>query len=151
MSRAKILVSLAVLALAFSATALAGNGYRVFASVPAHRIPSGHLFQVNIGGRAAGKARLYVYLDRQPCLAAWKNEAKRFTTFKAGQSYFRDTQKAFITFSVSAGRISVDFPLAYAGTTAEPEYSCSYLTIPNSSGDYQVTAARRSNAYFVTN
>ncbi len=146
----RILISaVVVLALASTAAAFAANGYRVFASVPAHRIPSGHLFQVNTNGRAAQKSLLYVYLDRQPCLAAWKNEAKRFTTFKAGQSYFSNTHKAFVTLWVT-GHWSKDFTTAYAGTTAEPEYSCSYLTSRDSNGNYKLTAAHRSNAYFVT-
>jgi hypothetical protein len=106
------------------------------------------LFSVLAHGVAPQKALLYVYLDRQPCRWTWASEANRFTSFKAEQSYFRDTQKAFITLGVS-GQFSKAFT-ARAGTTAQPEYACSYLTTPNSHGEYRITAARRSNAYFVT-
>ena len=95
-------------------------------------------------GAAPQKALLSVYLDRQPCRWTWASEANRFTSFKAGQSYFRDTQKAFITLWVS-GHFSKAFT-ARAGATAQPEYACSYLTTPNSHGEYRITAARRSNA-----
>jgi hypothetical protein len=106
------------------------------------------LFSVLAHGVAPQKALLYVYLDRQPCRWTWASEANRFTSFKAGQSYFRDTHKAFVTLWVS-GHFSKAFT-ARAGATAQPEYACSYLTSPNSHGEYRITAARRSNAYFVT-
>ena len=148
MSRLTILVSTAVLALTTSATALATRGYTVWG--PAwHRPPTGSSFSVLAHGVAAQKAVLYVYLDRQPCRWTQASEANRFPPFKAGQSYFRGSGRAFITLSVS-GHFSKAFT-ARAGTTAQPEYTCSYLTTPNSSGRYQITAARRSNAYFVTN
>jgi len=146
--RRTFLVSLVVLALALSPTALATRGYRVWGTAW-HRPPSGSSFSVLSHGVAAQKALLYVYLDRQPCRAAWASEAKRFTSFKAGQSYFTGTGRAFITLWVS-GHFSKAFT-ARAGTTAQPEYACSYLTTPNSQGRYRITAARRSNAYFVTN
>jgi hypothetical protein len=142
-----ILVSLVVLALASSATALAANGYRVWGTAW-HRPPSGSLFSVLSHGVAPQRAHLYVYLDRQPCRWTQASEANRFPSFKAGQSYFRDTGRAIITLWVS-GHFSKAFT-ARAGTTAQPEYACSYLTTPNSHGRYKITAARRSNAYFVT-
>ena len=148
MLRRSICVSLAVLALAFSATSLAANGYTVWGTAW-HRPPSGSLFSVLSHGVAAQKALLYVYLDRQPCAWTWASETKRFTSARAGQSEFRDTGRAFVTLRVS-GHFSKAFT-ARAGTTAEPEYACSYLTTPNSQGRYSITAARRSNAYFVTN
>jgi hypothetical protein len=146
-SRLAILVSVAVLALASSAPTLAAHGYRVWGTAQ-HRPSSGSLFSVLSHGVAAQKALLYVYLDRQPCRSTWASEAKRFTS-KAGQSVFRDNGRPFITLSVS-GHFSKAFT-ARAGTTAEPEYACSYLTTPNAHGAYRITAARRSNAYFVTN
>ncbi len=147
MSRFTILVSLAVLTLASSAGSFAGNGYRVWGTAW-HRPPTGSLFTVLSHGVSPQKARLYVYLDSQPCRAAWVNEAKRFTSSKAGQSYFRATGHAFVMLPVS-GHFSKALT-ARAGTTARPEYACSYLTTPNSQGRYRITAARRSNAYFVT-
>jgi hypothetical protein len=106
------------------------------------------LYSVLAHGVAAQKGVLYVYLDRQPCRWTWASEANRFPPFKAGQSYFKDSGRAFITLRVS-GHFSKAFT-ARAGTTAQPEYACSYLTIPNSQGAYRITVARRSNAYFVT-
>jgi hypothetical protein len=141
-------LAVTVVVLALSATALAGNGYRVWGTAW-HRPPSGSLFSVLTHGVAAHKALLYVYLDRQPCRWTWASEAKRFPSFKAGQSYFRDSGRGFVTLWVS-GHFSKAFT-ARAGTAAEPEYSCSYLTTPNSLGRYRITSARRSNAYFVTN
>lgn len=148
MARRTVLVFLVVLALASSATSLAANGYRVWGTAW-HRPPSGSLFSVLAHGVAAQKALLRVYLDRQPCRWTWASEANRFPSFKSGQSYFRDSGRAVITLWVS-GHFSKAFT-ARAGTTAEPEYACSYLTTPNSKGVYRITAARRSNAYFVTN
>jgi hypothetical protein len=147
MLRRVLTAAVVVLALALSATALAARGYTVWGSAW-HRPPSGSSFSVLAHGVAPQKALLYVYLDRQPCRWTWASEANRFTPFKAGQSYFRDTQKAFITLWVS-GHFSEAFT-ARAGATAQPEYACSYLTTPNSHGEYRITAARRSNAYFVT-
>jgi hypothetical protein len=94
-------------------------------------------------------AHLYVYLDRQPCRWTQASEANHFPSFKAGQSSFKDSGRAVITLWVS-GHFSKALT-ARAGTTAEPEYACSYLTTPNSQGRYRITSARRSNAYFVTN
>jgi hypothetical protein len=148
MSRRAIVVPLAVLALAWSATSLASNGYTVWGTAW-HRPPSGSLFSVLSHGVAPQKALLYVYLDRQRCPFTWASESKRFPSFKTGQSYFKDSGHAFITMWVS-GHFSKAFT-ARAGTTAQPEYACSYLTTPNSQGRYRITSARRSNAYFVTN
>jgi hypothetical protein len=147
-SRLAALVSLVVLALTLSTTALAAHGYRVWATAW-HRPPSGSLYSVLAHGVAAQKAILYVYLDRQPCRWTWASEANRFPSFKAGQSYFKGSGRAFITLRVS-GHFSKAFT-ARAGTMVQPEYACSYLTIPNSQGAYRITVARRSNAYFVTN
>src|SRR4051812_35986141 len=116
-----------------SATALGSRGYRVWGSAW-HRPPSGSLFTVLAHGVAPQKALLYVYLDRQPCRWTWVSEANRFTSSNAKQSYFRDTQKAVVTLAVS-GQFSKAFT-ARAGTTAQPEYACSYLTTPNSHGEY---------------
>ena len=148
MFRRAILLSLGVLALAFTATALAdgGNGFKVWGTAQ-HRPATGSEYTVLSHGVAKQKALLSVYLDRRPCLAAWKNEAKRFTSSKA-PSHFRDSGKAFTTMSVS-GHFSKAF-VAIAGTTAETEYACSYLTTANSQGSYTVTVARRSSTYFVT-
>jgi hypothetical protein len=148
MSRRAIVVPLAVLALAWSATSLASNGYTVWGTAWP-RPPSGSLFSVLSHGVAPQKALLYVYLDRQRCPWTWASESKRFPSFKTGQSYFKDSGHAFITMWVS-GHFSKAFT-ARAGTTAQPEYACSYLTTPNSQGRYRITSARRSNAYFVTN
>jgi hypothetical protein len=139
---------LVVLALAWSATAFAAHGYRVWGTAW-HRPPTGSLFSVLSHGVAPQKALLYVYLDRQPCRWTWASEANHFPSFKAGQSDFRDSGRAFIKLWVS-GHFSKAFT-ARAGTTAQPEYACSYLTTPGSRGRQRITAARRSNAYFVTN
>jgi hypothetical protein len=148
MTRRLVVVSLTALALAFGASAVAGNGYTVWGTAW-HRPPTGSLFTVLSHGRAPQKALLYVYLDRKPCAWTYASEAKRFTAYRAGQSTFKDTGHAFATLWVN-GRFSKAFT-ARAGTTAEPEYACSYLTTPNSLGRYRITSARRSNAYFVTN
>jgi len=147
MFRRVLIAAVVLLALASGATALAGNGFKVWGTAQ-HRPTTGSLFTVLSHGRTPQKSLLYVYLDRKPCAAAWKNESKRFTSSSAGQSSFRDSGKAFVTMWVN-GHFSKAFT-ARAGTTAEPEYACSYLTTPNSQGRYQITAARRSNAYFVT-
>jgi len=136
------------LTLALSATSLAANGYKVWGTAW-HHPPTGSVFSVLSHGVAPQKALLRVYLDRQPCRWTWASEANRFPAFKAGQSYFKDTGRAVVTLWVS-GHFSKAFT-ARAGTTAQPEYACSYLTIPNSHGLYRITAARRSNAYFVSN
>ena len=142
-----ILVSLAVLALTSSGTAVAAHGYIVWGTAW-HRPPTGSTFSVLSHGVAPQKALLRVYLDRQPCRYTWASEANRLPSFKAGQSTFRDTGRPVVTLWVS-GHFSKAFT-ARAGTTAQPEYACSYLTTPDSQGHYQLTAARRSNAYFVT-
>ena len=147
--RSRLAVAAVVLGLAFavSATALAANGYKVWGTAW-HRPPAGSLFTVLSHGTAPKKALLRVYLDRQACSWSWATEAKRFTSYRAGQSTFKGTGHAFITLWVN-GRFSKAFT-ARAGTTAQPEYACSYLTTPNSQGLYRITSARRSNAYFVT-
>jgi hypothetical protein len=142
-----VLVPFAVVALASSATALGANGYRVWGTAW-HRPPTGSSFSVLSHGIAAQKALLSVYLDRQPCRWTQASEANHFPAFATGQSYFRDTGRAVVTMWVS-GHFSKAFT-AIAGTTAQPEYACSYLTTPNARGRYRITAARRSNAYFVT-
>lgn len=147
MFRRALTVTGLLLALAWSGTALAGNGYRVWGTAW-HRPPTGTLFSVLTHGNALHKAHLYVYLGRQPCQSTWASEAKRFTSFHAGQSSFKDTGRAVVTMWVS-GNFSKAFT-ARAGTKAEPEYACSYLTTQDSQGHYRVTAARRSNAYFVS-
>jgi hypothetical protein len=139
---------LVVLALVSNTPALATRGYRVWGTAW-HRPPSGSLFSVLTHGVSAQKALLYVYLDRQPCRWTWASEASHFPSFAAGQSSFRNSGRAVITLWVS-GHFSKAFT-ARAGTTAQPEYACSYLTTPNSQGRYRITAAHRSNAYFVTN
>jgi hypothetical protein len=145
-SRRALVAAVVAFALSASGPALAARGYRVWGSAW-HRPPSGTLFTVLAHGVAPQKALLFVYLDRQPCRWTWASEANRFPAFEATQSYFRATRKAFITLGVS-GHFSEAFT-ARAGTTAEPEYACSYLTTPNAHGEYRITAARRSNAYFV--
>lgn len=134
-------------AFAVSATGFAANGYTVWGTAW-HRPPTGSLFTVLSHGTAPKKALLRVYLDRRACSWSWATEAKRFTSYRAGQSTFKDTGHAFVTLWVD-GRFSKAFT-ARAGTTAQPEYACSYLTTPNLQGLYRITAARRSNAYFVT-
>lgn len=145
--RRLIVVSVALAALASSASSLAANGYTVWGTAW-HRPPTGSLFSVLSHGVAPQKAVLRVYLDRQPCRWTWASEANHFPSFKTGQSYFRDTGRAVVTLRVS-GHFSKAFT-AHAGTTAQPEYACSYLTTPDSQGRYRITEARRSNAYFVT-
>ena len=138
-----------LLALALSSTAIAGNGYRLY-DAAWHRPHIGSLFNVNVHGVAAHKALVYIYLDRKPCRASWAGEARlNVTTFKAGQSYFRNTGRSLITLWVS-GHFNTSFT-ARAGSTPEPEYACAYLTTPRRQGSYRITAAHRSNAYFVTN
>jgi hypothetical protein len=147
MNKSWLAVSVVVLGLAASATAVGANGYTVWGTAW-HRPPTGSLFSVLSHGYAPQKAILRVYLDRQPCRFTYRSEASRFESFKPGQSYFRDSGRAVVTMNVN-GRFSKAFT-ARAGTTAQPEYACSYLTIPGPQGHYRTTAARRSNAYFVT-
>ena len=149
MFRRVLIAAVVLLALTSSATALAARGYRLY-DAAWHRPPSGSLFSVNVHGVAAQKALVYIYLDRKPCRASWASEARlNVTTFKAEQSYFRDTERGLITLWVS-GHFDTSFT-ARAGSTAQPEYACAYLTTPNSQGNYRITAVHRSNAYFVTN
>jgi hypothetical protein len=149
MRGSRLAVAVPVLALACSATALAAGGYRV-RDAAWSRPPSGSLFSVNAHGIAAQKALLYLYLGRQPCRWTWASEARRnVTTFATGQSYFRDTGSALLTLWVS-GHFNTSFT-AQAGTTAQREYACAYLTTPNSRGRYRLTGARSSNKYTVTN
>jgi len=148
MFRRALITAVVALALVSSATALAANGYKVWGTAW-HRPPSGSVFSVLSHGVAAQKALLYVYLDRRPCQWTQASEAKRFTSFKAGQSSFKETGRAYVTLWVS-GPFNKAFT-ARAGTAAEPEYACSYLTTPNSQGRYKITSARRSNEYFVGN
>src|ERR1700751_6042791 len=133
-----ILVSLAVLALTSSGTAVAAHGYIVWGTAW-HRPPTGSTFSVLSHGVALQKALLRVYLDRQPCRYTWASEANRLPSFKAGQSTFRDTGRPVVTLWVS-GQFSKAFT-ARAGTTAQPEYACSYLTTPDSQGHYRLTTA----------
>jgi hypothetical protein len=150
MRRSLVAVTVLVLPLASSATSLATSGYRLHVAAWS-RPPSGSLFSVNAHGVAAQKALLYVYVDREPCRSTQASEADRLniTTFRAGQSHFRGTGRGVITLWVS-GHFNKSFT-AQAGTTAQREYACAYLTTPNSQGDYQITAAHRSSAYTVTN
>lgn len=137
-----------LLALALSSSALAGNGYRLY-DAAWHRPHTGSLFSVNVHGVAVQKALVYVYLGPKPCRASWASEARLdVTPFKAGQSYFRNTGRSLITLWVS-GHFNTSFT-ARAGSTAEPEFACAYLTTPRRRGTYRITAAQRSNAYFVT-
>jgi len=146
--RTRLAVTALVLALAASASALASGGYRV-RDASWHRPASGSLYSVNAHGVAARNALLYLYLDRQPCRYTWATEARRnVTKFHSGQSYFRDTGRALLTRWVT-GHFNISFT-ARAGTTAETEYACAYLTTPSSGGSYRLTAARASNKYFVT-
>lgn len=148
MHGSRLAVTALVLALASSATALGAGGYTV-RDASWHRPPTGSLYSVNVHGVAAQKALVYLYLDRQPCKWTWASEARNnVTSFKAGQSYFRDTGRALITLWVT-GHFNTSFT-AHAGTTAEPEFACAYLTTPNSRGSYRLTASHASNAYFVT-
>jgi hypothetical protein len=149
MLRRVFIAAVVVVALVASATSFAARGYRLY-DAAWHRPPSGSLFSVNAHGVTAQKALLYVYLDRQPCQSTWAREVRlNIRTFKAGQSGFRDAQNSFTTLWVS-GRFNTSFT-ARAGTTAQVEYACAYLTTPNSHGDYRITAANASNAYAVTN
>lgn len=147
MFRRVLVTAVVILALAPSATSLGANGYIVWGTAW-HRPPTGSLFSVLSHGVAPQKAILRVYLDRQPCAWTYASEAKRFPSFTAGQSYFKESGRAVITLSVS-GHFSKAFT-ARAGTTARPEHACSYLTTPDSQGRYRITSARRSNAYFVS-
>lgn len=148
MSRVRVLVALAVLALSSSVGAFAANGYIVWGTAW-HRPPTGSLYTVLSHGVAPQKALLRVYLDGQPCRWTWASEASRFPRFEVGQSYFKDTGRSVVTMWVS-GHFSKAFT-ARAGNIARPEYACSYLTTPDAQGRYRITSARRSNAYFVTN
>jgi hypothetical protein len=138
---------LAGVALAVSATSLAGNGSRLFAAADQHPHP-GTVFGASAHGFAAKQSLLYLYLDRKACRSTYSSEAKRFTTFKAGQSYFRNTRKAFVS-NREHGQFDKAFS-AIAGNTPETEYVCAYLTTRNSHGRYTVTAAYASAHYFVT-
>ena len=139
---------LAALALALSAAAaLAGNGFRLFSAADQHPTP-GAAFSASAHGFSPKKALLYLYLDRKSCRSTWASEAKRFTKFRAGQSYFQSSRKAFVSIK-EHGQFDKAFP-AIAGSTAETEYACAYLTTKNSHGKYTVTAAEATSHYFVT-
>ena len=145
--RSRLAVTILALALVFSATALASGGYSI-RDASWHRPPSGTLYSVNVHGVAAQKALVYLYLDRRPCKSTWASEARaNVTPFKSGQSYFKDTGRALVTLWVT-GHFNTSFT-ARAGTTAEPEYACAYLTTPNAGGTFRLTASHASNAYFV--
>jgi hypothetical protein len=147
-SRPAVVVLGVALVLAASATALGSGGYRI-RDASWHRPPTGSLYSVNVHGVAARKALVYLYLDEKPCRWTWASEARNnVTSFKTGQSFFKDTRKALVTLWVN-GRFNTSFT-ARAGTTPEPEYACAYLTTPNSNGSYRLTASHASNAYFVT-
>lgn len=144
----RLAVAVVLLSIGFSGTAFAAHGYRVL-DASWHRPPTGSLYSVNVHGIAAQKALVYLYLDRRPCRWTWASEARNnVTPFKSGQSSFRDTGHALVTLAVS-GHFNKSFT-ARAGTTAEPEYACAYLTTPNPRGSYRLTASHASNAYFVT-
>ncbi|MEI8104880.1 MAG: hypothetical protein WCH31_03430 [Actinomycetes bacterium] len=142
-------IAVLVLTLSSSPGGLATTGYRL-QDAAWTRPPSGSAFSVNAHGVAVHPAHLYVYLDQQPCQLTRTSEATRVngTTFKAGQSSFRDTRRALVTLWIS-GRFNRSFT-ANAGNTAQREYACAYLTTPNAHGQYRVTAARASSAYTVT-
>ena len=147
MRRSSLAVAVLALALVSSAAALGSGGYRI-RDASWHRPPRGSLYSVNVHGVAPQKALVYLYLDRKPCKWTWASEARtNVTPFRAGQSYFKDTGRALVTLRVS-GRFNTSFT-ARAGTTAEPEYACAYLTTPNSRGGYRLTMSHASNAYFV--
>jgi hypothetical protein len=140
-----------VVAFALSATALASSGYRLYSSADQHPV-KGSVFTASAHGFAPKKSLLYLYLDRKPCRSTQALEAKRVNakTYKAGQSYFRQSgpKRAFISLS-EAGQFYKSFT-AYAGTTAERENVCAYLLGRNSRGLYRVNAAVASSHYTVT-
>jgi hypothetical protein len=148
MFRRVLVAAVVLLALASGATSLAGNGYKVI-DASWSRPPRGSVYSVNAHGVAAHKALLRVYLARKPCRSTWASEARLdVTRFKAGQSYFRQTRRGLVTLSVS-GRFNKSFT-ARAGSTAQTEYACAYLTTRDSHGRYRITAAHASDAYTVT-
>jgi hypothetical protein len=140
-----------VVAFALSATALASSGYRLYSSADQHPV-KGSVFTASAHGFAPQKSLLYLYLDRKPCRSTQALEAKRVNakTYKAGQSYFRQSgpKRAFISLS-ETGQFYKSFT-AYAGTTAEREYACAYLMSKNSRGRYSITAHGASSKYTVT-
>jgi hypothetical protein len=149
MRRFRLATTILVLVLASSAAALAGNGFRLYASADQHP-RSGAVFSASAHGFAARKALLSLYLDRKPCRSTQTSEAKRVNgrTFKAGQSYFRNTRRPWVSVR-EHGQFYKSFS-TYAGKTAEREYVCAYLTTPDSRGKYTVTAMAASAKYTVT-
>jgi hypothetical protein len=149
-----VLLAVAALPAIASATALAASGYsvRVKAASP---VTTGHSFSVKARGVASHRALLYVYLDGKRCRSTWASEAQRLniTTYKSGQSYFvqrgRGPSKVSFAHAWVAGSFKKRFT-GHAGTSAEDEYVCAYLTTPNRHGGYQVTAAHASARYAVT-
>lgn len=150
MFRRILIATVALVALVATASAVAGTGYKMYVA-SWHRPPVGSQYSVTIHGHTSQKVLVYVYLDRKPCKASWASESKlNVTPFKAGQSYFKSTGKALLTAWETPGRFDVAYT-AHAGSTAEPEYACAYMTVPNTNGgQYRTTVAKRSNAYFVT-
>ncbi len=138
-----------MLALAASASALAGNSYRLYSGADQHPHP-GAEFGVNSHGYAPVKALLYLYLDRKPCRSTWASEAKRVNakTFKTGQTYFVSKKEPFVSYRTS-GQFSKTFT-ALAGKTGEVEYACAYLLRKNSRGRYTITAKAAASHYTVT-
>jgi hypothetical protein len=147
-SRLAVAVLALVLALVLSATALAAKGYRVWGTADQHP-HSGALFTVLSHGFDVQKAHLYIYLDKQPCRWTQASEASHFAAFKDGDSHFRDSGRAIDTMWVD-GHFSKAF-VAVAGSTAEREYACSYLTTANSAGNFKITSARRVSSYLIGN
>ncbi|HZS31511.1 MAG TPA: hypothetical protein VFA37_09660 [Gaiellaceae bacterium] len=151
MFRRLVISTVVVAALASAAAALAGNGgYRMYVAAQ-HRPATGSVYSVTIHGRAPQRVLVYVYLDNQACRASWKSEdSQNVSAFKAGQSYFQKTGKALLTAWVGPGQFDIAYN-AHAGSEAQPEYACAYMTTPSANGGaYRTTMAHRSNAYFVT-
>lgn len=149
MHRPRLAVAVLVLAvLGLSSTALAGNGYRIKVGDASTKPAPGTTVSVMGLGMAPKKALMYLYLDRKTCRSTWAAETKRFTTFKAGQSYFKNTHKAWVKYYVT-GQFGKAFT-AIIGTRPGLENVCAYLTAKNSHGKYTVTKATGSAKYTVT-
>lgn len=148
MRRPRLAVAVLVLALVMATTALAGGGYRIKVGDASTKPAPGAPVSVMGLGAAPKKTLMYLYLDRKTCRSTWVAEAKRFTTFKAGQSYFKNTRKAWVKYYVT-GQFDKAFSVII-GTRTGLENVCAYLAAKNSHGKYTVTVATGSAKYTVT-
>lgn len=150
MFRRLLISTVVLLALVSSAVAFAGSGFKLYVAAQ-HRPTTGSVYSVTIHGHTPQKVLVYVYLDSKACRASWASESRLdITPYKAGQSHFQRTGNALLKAWVGPGQFDTEYN-AVAGSKAQPEYACAYMTTPNTNGGaYRTTVAHRHNAYFVS-